>query len=190
MKKLLAVLMVVALAMAVSGCAPTLSTPKVPFDAAAARDAIGSGNNTIRGTAMMWRSAGAPATCAGLEIALIPVTEASTDIMKRIFKSTNSGYYREISGATRLNLTPVADILSINRKDTCDPLGGFSFEGVKDGSYYLLTQIKWKENSIWDITSLYPDYNKGGYLMQRVDVARGQTVEVEIVPESTKGNLP
>lgn len=177
MKKLLVVLMAVAIAMVVSGCGGATIHPTKAFDANAAQAALAPGKNTIKGSGMMRTQGGQPVTCAGLEVALIPVTEASSEIMMQAFNSTQSGSYTQ-TGLAQLNLQPGAEVLKVNRKDACDPQGHFLFENVADGNFFLLTHIRWvaNPNTMWA-------FDQGGYVMKNVHVSGGQTVEVDLMPE-------
>lgn len=181
MKKLLVVLMALATAIAVSGCAPKIH-PTKPFDAEAARAALAPGNNTIKGSSLVRTKVGFSETCAGFDVALIPVTEASSEIMEQAFGSTQRGSYGAEGRIYEMDMFPGAQVLSVNRKDQCDPQGFFEFKNVADGDFYLLTHIRW----LTIPTSLL-DYNQSAYIMNRVHVSGGQTVNVDLMPEVSKG---
>lgn len=117
----------------------------------------------------MRQRGGGVVTCAGQEVALIPVSEYAERRMSVLYGNTNSGV------APMRNIVfdpnPPAYWQTVQRTK-CDSQGNFSFEGVADGSYFVALQIRWMAGQS----------TEGGNLMQRYEVRGGQTINKVMAP--------
>lgn len=117
-----------------------------------------SGTSSIQGQAFFKIPAGRVYTCAGEQVALMPRTAYNTELEKLLEsgKGIPDNYERRAR--------------KYERTVMCDGDGRFSFEGLPNLPYIVLTRITWQESPLVPyITS----GDKGGYLFQEVDVHDG-----------------
>ena len=131
------------------------------------------GNNTIKGSALMRQDGGCIVTCAGDTVDLIPATAYANERMQITCGSILRGFLdaRSMRQTIKFSLDP-PEYMVFRRKSTCDALGFFKFEEVPDGEYFLTTAITWSVGSS----------TQGGFLMLRVEVKGGKTIEVVLAP--------
>ena len=141
-----------------------------PFNTEEARIALEPGNNTVEGSAVLGallrKSAGGAVTCAGMPVHIAPVTAYSKARMTALYDNENFGYNPALNG--RRLVEPVNFWMEGARKTTCDAQGRFTFENLKDGEYYVSSQIIL-------LVDTFPD---GGVLMKKVSVHGGETKEI------------
>lgn len=149
-----------------AGCSPTISalTAEAVFDPAQAEFVLQDGDNTVSGQAFVERRNGRIAYASDSEVALIPVTPYSTERMNKVYGAENFSEQLVV-----FDDTP-PDYHRLSRSATADPQGNFFFLGVPDGDYYVTTSVVWSTGEI----------RKGGTLMQRVQVAGNQTLQVTL----------
>lgn len=112
-------------------------------------------------------------TCAGTPVELVPAGTYASERMGKAYGNTMEGFRTPMQMYQQgvLPEQPAAYLSSFRTK-LCDPQGFTTFTDIPDGDYYLTTRITW---------SLGGDFylnQEGGYLMQRVSVAGGETKEV------------
>jgi len=162
-----------AFALAISGCVQqqqqvALTTSFNPSEFEWARK---DGNNAISGFAVLRTVGGEARTCAGLPAYLGPDSAYTRERIMKIYGSTEKG--------TRAANDPLkftnddASYRSILRETRCDGQGGFTFEKVPDGTWYVTTSVVWKANPS---SPLF----EGGNMMRRVEVRGGQTAKVTL----------
>ena len=167
-------MMLVLLMVAVAGCVSQHYRISVtaPFNAEEARIALEPGNNTVQGSAilspLLRRSAGGAVTCAGMPIHIAPVTTYSKARMMALYDNDDAGFNPALNGR-RLD-EPVNFWIEGAQATTCDAEGRFKFENLKDGEYYVSSQIIL-------LVDTFPD---GGVLMKKVSVSGGETKEIVI----------
>lgn len=124
-------------------------------------NALGSGR--ITGNAHMYKSTGERVTCAGVDVVLIPATAYAAERMKALYGSSQSGF-----NATRAyNFVPdVSDFHDLIIRSKCDADGRFVFDRLGAGAFYVVTAVRWSENTL--------TRGQGGSLMQRVSLRKGQ----------------
>lgn len=147
---------------------PTI-TLQNSYDADATRTLLENGDATIKGSALLRQAGGGVVTCAGNEVNLIPVTPYSTERISYLYGNTTRAfldpYNQNISGFANDNQEYLASGM---KKAMCDAQGYFKFNNIKPGAYYITTRIIWQAGYM----------PEGGGLMQKVDVAKGETKEI------------
>ncbi|KKC24906.1 hypothetical protein WP12_16920 [Sphingomonas sp. SRS2] len=128
------------------------------------------GRNTVTGTALLRTRGGEPRTCAALEVTLVPQSAYADERISRIYGVDQQGY-RDVHSYPRLEEPPVGYIRS-TRTTRCDGQGYFQFDGVPDGSYYVISIVT------WTVPGRYVAQTQGGALMAKVSVKGGQTRRV------------
>ena len=147
--------------------APVVTT-RIPFDAGQALAALGKGNNSIKGSALLRQKGGGVVTCAGLEVRLYPVTPYSSERISILYGSFEGGY--RSTAAPRIVFEPNNDALYISatRSTTCDAQGYFRFDELKDGSFYVNTVVTWRIGQS----------TQGGGIVRKVTVSGGKVEEI------------
>lgn len=179
MKKLLTI---TAAAFGLIGCA-TAPAPKVSilsvFNPQDVVWAAGEGTSGVKGSAVLMTNNGSPRTCAGKEVALIPVSAYSTERMYVLYGSVPS--FRQIRGDNisgvynpiqTINDTP-AQYVATARKTKCDAQGNFEFENIPSGDYFVLTQVVW----MTPFGNYSQSYN-GGTLVDRITLHPNKITKV------------
>ena len=172
MKYLPAIFFSIAIVVVLAGCvAQHYKIPvTTPFNAEEAKIALQPGNNTVTGSAivgpLLRRYAGEAVTCAGKPIHIAPVTTYSKARMIALYENDNAGHNPALNGR-RLDES-VNFWVESTKETTCDAEGYFKFENLKDGEYYVLSQIIWLEQT----------FPEGGVLMKKVSVQGGETKEI------------
>lgn len=127
------------------------------------------GNNTIRGNAVLRTVGGEVRTCAGLDARLSPVSTYATERVRALYGNSQSGFNRGSAGFTATD--PAYE--EMQRHTRCDSEGRFTFSGLPDGEYYVIALVTWGVPMGYGMTS-----RQGGWLMQRVRVAGGETKDI------------
>lgn len=141
------------------------------FDSQAAMAQIeATGNNTIKGSALVKQRGGGIVTCAGRDVKLIPVNDYSEEINGHLFGNTQRGYLvlSMFSSVTDFNNTDKRFFQAI-RTTMGDAQGYFEFDKVKAGEYFVQTRISWATGDISKEDCL---------LMLRVSVKDGETKKI------------
>jgi hypothetical protein len=118
-----------------------------------------AGDAALKGQAFMKTVGGEVKTCAGNEVILVP-SNAYTREMTNIWRQR---------GVTRAN--PVRDPRYNNyrRVALCDAAGAFEFENLPPGPWMVNATVS------WGVPHQYGVSQQGGYLMQEVSLADGQS---------------
>lgn len=142
------------------------------LDPAKTLKALEKGTSAIKGSALLRQQGGGVITCAGLEVALNPVTPYSTERISALYGAVSGGY--RSANAVRIKFEPDNDALylSLMRKTRCDAQGFFKFDNVAEGEYFVLVGITW--NTVINGANAV----QGGGVFQRVSVSDGETKEV------------
>lgn len=170
-----------------SGCAqpqkaPLAAAPKAPpspikvsaaFDEASARSQMSEGQGMLLGNAFMRQQGGGVVTCAGSPVFLIPATAYAVERMRLIYQGPvvpNATSYRNSLDAQydavvrKFDPDPPA-YTELTRRAVCDAQGNFSFNGLRDGQYFVSTAVSWTVGS-WR--------QQGGNLASQVEVKGGR----------------
>jgi hypothetical protein len=144
------ILAATALAGLVSACAPTLGPPPPrtsppPSDARfSAEDFAWSkvpGHNALMGR-LAFRQGGVAYTCAGSTVVLTPETPWSRRRMAVLYKSDARSALPADEVRARTSSAPPGDSGPFIKRATCDPSDHFSFAGLPDGAWYVVTIAK------------------------------------------------
>lgn len=157
-----------------TGCAATKINTTAPFDKDEMAEKMQPGNNTITGSGFIRQRNGGTVTCAGNTVELIPEMAYSRERMEAYFGNKDKGYktvYQIKSIQVNEGYRP-EEYINLRRTTECDAQGFFKFDKVKDGSYFLVTNVLW---SLQYTT-------EGGALMRRVEVANGETKSTVLAP--------
>jgi hypothetical protein len=149
---------------------PTQMT--LPFNAADVAWSLRSGTAIVEGRATLPTTGGVPHTCAGGEAQLFPAGTYAAEMMRIVFDSDVRGFAPVASAHYPNDIA--ADFKSTVRRVGCDPAGGFRFDGVAAGSWYVFSNVIFRGAGE---TAL-----QGGALMQRIDVTDGARANVLLSP--------
>jgi len=173
MRSIVAVAAALAVAAGIAACAPPPPPPLTlvgPFDPSEVKWSEKPGRNTVSGFAVLRTAGGQARTCAGLKAYLIPDSEYAREHMRKLFDALDEGT-RSVENAPTFEPTE-AQYVAAMRTTRCDGQGYFSFEHVPDGAWYVATSV------VWFVSPMVPP--QGSYMMQRVQVRRGQTVKLAL----------
>lgn len=170
-------LAILAAAAVLAGCAmptaPDTAKPgapvfsiATPFDAAQARRLVAPGPNTVTGQAFIRQRGGAPVTCAGQPVYLVPATEYARIRVKALYGSADRGALLD-SRSYRFEPDP-PEYSRLVRQAQCDAEGAFRFDRVASGEFFITAIVRWQEG----------EARKGGSLMQRTWVRGGGVTNV------------
>lgn len=143
------------------------------FDEAAARLQMGDGQGVLIGNAFMRQQGGGVVTCAGSPVFVIPATAYAIERMQSLYQGpvlANATSFRKSLDAQYDTLVrkfapdPPA-YTELTRRTTCDAQGNFSFNGLKDGRYFVSTAVSWSTGS-WR--------QQGGNLASQVEIKGGR----------------
>lgn len=162
------------LIIALSGCVSNPLTVSSSFDIAETKRLLQSGSNMIRGSALIRQRGGGVVSCAGMEVALIPVTPYSSERISALYGSTEKGFNSAGLGGRRISFeNEPPEYRKLQKKVLCDAQGFFKFDQVANGSFFVASVITWKVNDY---------FFEGGALMQRVTLTGGETKEIVLAP--------
>jgi hypothetical protein len=156
------------IAFCITGCvqpqAPITVTLNSTFNEEEAKNLLKDGTNTIQGNAFMRQLGGGVVTCAGNEVFLTPVTAYATERIVAIYGNSEMGF-------SQRHIQFIPDIKAykdLAKKTQCNSQGNFKFDKVTDGTFYVVTSIRWQvANSI-----------QGGVLMKKVSVKNGEVQDI------------
>lgn len=143
-----------------SGCV-TAPEPKTPFNPAEAAFIHKQGNNTINGQAFLRRNDGIVVYGAGSDVYLIPKTAYSTERLDAVYQGRNINSYMQSPPSP-------PGYEQAMRKTKANGEGRFTFDHVADGSYYIVTDVRWMVGYA----------SQGGNLRASVTVSGGSQTEV------------
>ena len=132
-----------------------------------------SSPNTIEGNALLRTRGGDVRTCAGYQVMLVPATTATANVMTNVFGEGGSAYKSAIGSGETIPLPPTLAEDPRVQSGICDAQGDFAFDDLKNGEYFVVTQV------LWDVPGAYGSSNvQGGTLMQKVAVEGGETRKI------------
>jgi hypothetical protein len=158
-------------------CAPSLGPRPPPpgpmgpvtFDARQFAWSQAPGANTIAGR-LTYRQGPAPFTCAGSSVVLTPETPWSRRRMAVLYGSTERAVLPADEVRARTPGAPAGDAGPYVKRTTCDEMGRFTFSGLPDGAWYVITVAKPQGQPDADSTAL----------MRRVVTRAGRTVALTL----------
>jgi hypothetical protein len=162
-------LSVLALAMALSGCANTVAL-HTRFQPREVAWFAGRGTNTIEGTAIARAYNGTAKTCAALPVTLFPVSAYASERMTALYESDQEGFNPILMGRPASFDNDDQRYIQTAKTTRCDAHGHFAFSELPDGDYFVVGEVTWQDRRL--------GLQQGGYLMRRIHVAAGETKEV------------
>lgn len=159
-----------------SGGSRMLGPLRTSFSAADYAWAAARGRNSVTGSAVLRTRGGEPRTCAGLTAKLYPAGAYTDEVMGQMYGGADRGLYD--GRATWTPPGPVPAWAAAARQSACDGQGYFLFDGVPDGAWYVVAEVT------WDVPSGgagVPFNGQGGWLMQKITLAGGETKRVVLV---------
>lgn len=134
---------------------------KSTFDASEAAFIHRQGKGSISAQAFLRRNDGVVVYAAGSEARLIPKTRYSEERITAIYRGAKYNVYVPSPPSP-------PGFESAMRVTKADGEGRFTFSGVADGDYYIVTAVKWFAG----------DAAQGGNLMEPVTVSGGNALNV------------
>jgi len=142
------------------------------FDPSDVRWSKAAGANAITGVALL-STGGKPRTCASLPVRLAPDSDYTRKRISGLYGDDDEGFV-DARQAQRLRAQQDVDkrYESSLKTAVCDAHGNFAFRNLPDGTYYVLAPVVWR-NKLGEVS-------EGGFYMQRVTVAGGETKAVTL----------
>lgn len=161
MKKLLLVLLALSVC-----CGCVIYTMTYTFDPQLATQMLDDGKYNISGTAFVRQREGSIITCAGLNVKLYPATPYAKERAYLVYRNIDSGFVWDGFGGVPRQPHSQDDrqYLNINKSALCNYNGEFRFKNVKNGEYFIISNI------IWTVSKDNQTINNNGSLMLRVTV--------------------
>ncbi|WP_395444969.1 hypothetical protein [Caulobacter sp. UC70_42] len=108
-----------------------------------------SSSNIIKGTAFLRTRNGQTRSCAGSPVRLFPRGPSTIAFVRRAYGAETGGFARRTSWEPQ----PFDPVVTI---ETCDAQGGFAFDRLPDGDYYVAAVVSIES----------PAGDGGGYMVQ------------------------
>ena len=159
-----------------SGCAtpaPPAAQMTSSFNAGDVAWSRGAGTATVSGRAAVPLGGGAPPTCAGGEAQLLPASAYAAEMIRIVLGNDVRGFAPVASARYPTDIA--ADFKTTVRRIGCDADGRFRFDAVPAGRWYVFSNVVYRSAG----AEATP---QGGSLMQRIDVAEGARVDVNLTP--------
>lgn len=128
------------------------------------------GTNTIEGTAIARSYRGAVKTCAAQTVTLFPVSTYASERMTALYGNAKEGFNPVTAGRPADFEGDDPAYHEAARTMRCDGRGRFAFSELADGAYFVVAEVTWHDRRA--------GLEQGGYLMQRVEVASGETRDI------------
>jgi hypothetical protein len=164
------------LPLAVAACAGATSPPpsaSARFDPSSVAWSKRTGANVIAGVARLEADNGKLRTCASLPVRLAPDSPYTRDRVERLYGDADAAFV-EAREAQRARAEAGGGVTKAYEKSlkasVCDAQGRFAFKNLPDGTYYVMAPVVWR-NKLGEVS-------EGGFFMQRVTVAGGETARI------------
>ena len=128
---------------------PAYAPPPLAGGPVAPRPAPVASSNIIKGAAYLRVGNGQTRSCAGGPVRLFPRGPSTVAFVRQVYGSETGGFARR----TRWEPQPFDPVVTI---ETCDAQGGFAFDRLPDGDYYVAAVVSIES----------PAGNGGGYVVQ------------------------
>lgn len=161
-------ILLAATAVLAAACAPTAPlVVHTPFDPEAGAWSAARGTGSIAGQGFLRQQGGGVVTCAGAEVAAVPVTSYSTERMTLLYGRVDQGFNPVPPFGRQLAESPQGYQAQM-RRTRCDAQGRFRIGELPPGEYYVITTVTW----------MVGNSQQGGGLMARVRLAEGGAAEL------------
>jgi hypothetical protein len=137
-----------------------------------------TGNNVIKGIAFVTTKEDTHFTSGDRKVLLIPATAYTTEAMTHIYGNAEKGFvpYGQNPEFSSDGPSPFKDARTVQADDT----GNFVFDNVRDGGYYVVTNVIWEE-SISLLVGSIGKRTRGGSLMCKATVSGGRTTSITLL---------
>ncbi len=167
---------IAAAALALVACADERPTPRIHTRQAFNPDVVAwskaVGPNSVSGTAMFTTVAGDSRPCANIPVRLVPDSQYAR---QRFLEHYGSDVAGRTSGPDFNAYGPEKFdnvYLDMGKTASCNPQGSFTFDGVADGTWYVVSTMVWPGSSA--------SHTQGRSMFKRVEVRGGQAVAVTL----------
>ena len=165
-------LAIIAAAAALSACTPTLGPPPPgyhaapppgapPFDPAAFAWSMAPGRGGISGH-VGFDQDGVAYGCSGASVILTPETAWSRRRMEVLYGSADKAAAPTDEVRARTPQAPAGDSSPYIKRATCDATDRFSFRGLPDGAWFVITLAKPKTGASGSLAMMKRVTTKGG----------------------------
>ena len=148
-----------------ASCINTVSSTK-PVPTKELSNTVYSGKSAITGKVVTIEGHNKIVTRERSEVVLVPVCEASTDIIGQIYKNPVASS-RSVKDHPRIDWGRLNDF---KRVTYTDETGKFFFSSLSPGEYYILSYINVRDNLS----------NKGGSVMRKLNLENGKMKEISL----------
>lgn len=155
-------LLVCAVAAALTGCVAETVRLKSSFNQSEAAYIFKRGKGSISGQAFLRRNDGIVVYAAGSKVYLLPDTEYARERLRKIY-----GDRKYNSRPLRFEKTD-AEYEKYQRTIVADGEGRFSFDGLADGKYAIVTTVVWNVGGA----------RQGGTLLEWATITNGNAAKV------------
>jgi hypothetical protein len=165
---------VIAAALALSACSwqDTRWLPREVYNPAATSWAQAPGSNTVSGQALYTSLSGELRSCASQTVRLVPDSAYARLRFMELYGSDVAGVSNGLHFGTYGPDRSDPRYLVAARSTTCDSAGNFKFDGVANGTYYVLSTMLWSTTTTVDVP--------GSAAFKRVTVKDGQSAEIAL----------
>lgn len=169
-----------AVLLSLAACAPTMGPPPPPPPGSSGPATAGvfraedfswsavPGNGRIEGR-LAYRAGQTRYSCSGAGVVLTPETPWTRRRMSILYKSPERSALPAEEVRARTPSAPSGDYSAFVKRAVCDANNAFSFSGLANGSWFVITVAKPVSGSGPDIA-----------VMRRVEVRGGRAVRVEL----------
>jgi hypothetical protein len=134
-------LTILAIAVALAGCANRTIVLETRLDEAAAAAQLQPGANTISGSAFVRQRNGGLVTCAGRAVSLMPASPMAREWSETMTGDPRGGFV-DLSGRGYA-FPKNQELFKHTRATVCDVDGKFAFDRVRDGEWLVFSRIVW-----------------------------------------------
>ena len=165
MKKLLIIGIILS---SLSGCAHQVPTNNLhnQFNPAEAKKLLEEGKNSVKGEAFLRQNGGGIITWAGTVVSLIPKTHYTEERLQHIYGVLDYNDVKSSKNSINFNPNPF-EYTQLQKETKCNSRGGFEFNNVADGDFYITTYVQWQVVS-----------SQGAGLIQKVQLSNESTKKI------------
>lgn len=170
-------------------CTPTMTYLPVRFDAKEANKLLAPGQNQVKGKIKFEPDRGhvlaypdTVVSCEEMEVWLIPYTDYAREwALKYYGKPVTDVAYKLTKRAKSLKFENYETFMAATRKTYCDASGIFGFEGVADGEFFVMAEVKWKgkDEEMYKFAFAPEDIDEeDGTIIKKISLRGGQVLQL------------
>ena len=161
-------LIVAGLVVFVNGCAIRQPVQmQTQFDYSEHKPYTQFGNNTVTGQGFLRQQGGVIVTCAGSDVYLLPATSFFREYINHIRAGKNPQQGNQIGPSYKVMI----------KQSQCDAQGNFAFSNIPNGSWFVMTEVKW----------VVGYSQQGGALLRELAVSNGETTQILLTEKDFVG---